>query len=794
MAVIENQDPLKPSLDPDRGLSMQTSQNFLDPVDGEEPASQFNDAELLSFLGEAKRLSRTYQQMAVMGDWERSQSAYRSEHGQGSKYTKDQYKNRAKYFKPKTRAAVRKNLTATANALFSSSDVMSCEAENDGDQKQRANAALIKEVINARFNSKARRSGVPWFQIALGARLDTQIMGVCCSKQTWRYRCITKKVPSQEEQPIVIDGVPLLDPDAGEPMMQVVDTETEVRDVIEDHPLITLIPAEMVLLDPSTPWIDPAQTSPTLIVQWPMHIDDVKSMMKDDEKNPTPWRTVTDEALQGAFYSETEIMGLKSAREGSTPKVNRQTSQFGGNRNEIVEVWECFFRRDDVDYHCWSLKQNALLSDAVPVDEVYPAHRGSRPYVVGSDQLESHVLYPESHVASWRQSQDEINDFSNLRMDATRQSVFPTAKVKAGKNIDYKAVQRRDGQGIILVREQDDVMWDRPPGPPSSVYQEVNLLSNDFDEIAGIFSQNSVQSNRQLNETVGGMQLISANANATSEFDLRCFITTWAEPVLSQIVFLEQYYEDDATLLAVSGEKAKLFEKFGLDQITDELLESQVQMTINVGIGASDPMQQLAKFRTVIQMAMPMLQLAMQQGKAEMNFEEIFAEIFGKAGYRNGADRFIKLTQEGQQQIPPEKVQEMMKAMQQLQQENQQLKQGAQGKQMEVAAKAQTDKMQIAAKSKADWNAALLDFLKSTEVAKINAGQANDAAMLDAVIEGILHLAGTAPAQAALQAPMQTPQQPTQAPQIPPQLLEAPMSMGGGQQSPMQPQAPMMGQ
>jgi hypothetical protein len=686
MPIIENRDPTEPTLDPDRGLTpMPTSQDFLEPVDGDDEPSQFNDIEVLNFLGEAKRLSRSYQQMAVMGDWAQSQAAYRSEHSSGSKYNKDQYKNRAKYFKPKTRAAVRKNLTATANAFFSSQDVMSCEAENDGDVKQRANAALIKEIINARFTSKTKRTGVPWFQIVQGARTDAQIMGVCVTKQTWRYKCVTRTEIVQEERPIVIGDMPMID-ETGQPMMEVVDVEQTVKDVTEDKPVITLLPAEMVLLDPSTHWIEPAQNSPTLIVIWPMHIDDVRAMM-NEEKTTTPWRDLTDEQLRQGYYSESEIMGIKSARDGNTPQPNRQTSKIGGNRNEIVEVRECFFRRDDVDYHCWAVTDKHLLSDVTPTDEVYPAHRGSRPYVIGTDALEPHVLYPESHVAAWKQAQDEINDFSNLRMDATRQSAYPTAKVKAGKNIDYKAVQRRDGQGIILVREQDDVMWDRPPGAPGGVHQEVNLLSNDFDELAGIFSQNSVQSNRQIGDTVGGMQLISANANATSELDLRCFVETWAEPVLSQIVYLEQYYEDDATLIAVSGEKAKLFEKFGVDAVTDEMLESQIQLSLNIGIGASDPMQQLAKFKTVFDIAAPMLQLAMKEGRAKINYEEIFSEIFGKGGYRNGADRFISIS-EGEEQIPPEAVAEMKQMLEALQAENAKLKEQA-------AIKMQTEQMKL---------------------------------------------------------------------------------------------------
>lgn len=799
MPILENADPLEARLDPDTGLRMGSAQN--DTAHADKPnATGFVDAELLSFLADTKRLSRSYQTTAVLASWEASHAAYRSQHPAGSKYSKDQYKNRAKYFKPKTRSAVRKNLTATANALFSSQDVMSVSAQDDGNPIQLANAALVKELINSRFTSKAPKNGVPWFQIAIGARFDTQVTGVVCSKQTWNYKAKKRTKATQTEQPIPdAYGQPMIDQATGQPMVQVVQGTEETTDVIFDKPEITLIPGEMVLLDPSAPWINPAQSSPTLIVVWPMHVDDVKAMMAED-KNSTPWRDIPDATLAASYYSETEVLGIKQARDGSAQPIRQHSSgAFGGSRSEIVEVWECMFRRDDTEYHCWSLKGQALLSDAVAIEEVYPAHRGARPYVIGSDALEPHVLYPESHVASWKHSQDEINDFSNLRMDASRQAVFPVAKVKAGKNIDYKAVQRRDGQGIILVREPDDVTWDRPPGPPPNVHEEVNLLSNDFDELAGIFSQGSVQSNRQIGDTVGGMQLISANANATSEFDLRCFLDTWAEPVLSQIVSLIQYYEDDATLIAVAGEKAKLFQKFQIDAVTDEMLESQISIEINVGIGNSDPMQQLAKFKTVFEIAAPIIQMAKQEGKAELQYEEIFSEIFGKAGYRNGGARFIKMNPEGKPAIPPEAVDQLKKALEQAQQQIQQLTGQVKSKAGEIQSNQQIKAAELASQHESrqaelkqtgdnQMHIAMLGFLKDTIIKRMELGTDTDSSMLDAKIEAILglmqqgadiHVAGLpeAPPAGASSPPVP---QPTQAPPQPPAPppMAAPMPAG----------------
>jgi hypothetical protein len=562
----------------------------------------------------------------------------------------------------------------------------------------------MKELIDQRFNNKTLKSGVPWFWTAIGARLQAQISGVVCSKQTWSYKCIERPITLQNERPLLDPyGQPYVDQETGEPILEMVEEDGIEKDVRVDRPDITLIPAEMVLMDPNTSWPNPVQQSPTLIVQHPMHVDAVKAMMKD-EKGFTPWREVQDEELRQGYFSEAELLGVKAAREGSPAQtaMNRANSRFGGLGNEIVDVWDCFFRRDGIDYQCWTIRNRVMLSDPIPVEEAHPALTGQRPYVLGTDSLEVFKLYPESHVHAWRQTQDEINDFANLTMDGTRLSVYPTAKVVAGRNIDYKAVQRRDAQGLVLVKEPNDVTWDRPTANTQGSDRMVQLLSNDFDELAGIFSQNSVESNRHVGDTVGGMQLIAGSANATSEFDLRVFVETWAEQVLSQIVMLEQYYEDDETLLAISGNKAKLFQRHGVDHVTDELLESQVTMSLNIGVGGSDPMQALIKFKGLFDILMPMLGLAMKEGKAEIVYEEIFNEVFAKGGFKNGAERFIKMKEGGQQQIPPEMVQQLMGKLQELQAEIKELRAGHQAKLQQTQLHEQGETQRTAMKTAGD--------------------------------------------------------------------------------------------
>ena len=695
MPVDINRDPTEPTLGDTYSAIRGEDYGFApdEPELADEQDQQegidLSDTEILSYLGTAKRRARNYQQIAVMQQWEESEAAFRSQHHGRSKYSKAHYKNRSKYFKPKTRSAVFKNLLATHVALFSSADVMATEASDEMNDMQRANAALMKELLNQRLNNKTMRSGVPWLQIVLGARQQTQTMGMCASKAYWSYKARNRIQEREVDQPVLgRDGAPVIEFRTGQPMMQKAIVQDTVVDVIEDKPVVDLFPVEMLLFNPAASWIDPVATSPDLIVQCPMFADDVRSMMAGENKTSTPWRTmVTDDQLAQACFSENELMGLRQAREGDGAKESQTgNSEGSGSRigklsGRVIDVWENFIRRDGVDYHCWSLRDRTLLSDPVPVEEIYPAFRGQRPYKVGTDMIEAFVVYPESDVHSWQQQQQELNDLTNLRMDATRKSVYPTALVKAGKNIDLKAVQRQDSQNLVLIRDDGDVAYDRPPGPAPSAYQEMNYLNVDFDELAGQFSTGSVQTNRSLNETVGGMSMLSQNANAISEFKLALFINTWVEPVLSQLVMLEQYYEDDETLIAIAGKKAKLWQRFGIDAVTDEILESQVTVSINAGGGSSDPIARLMKFKAAGEISAPILAMGQQSGRIDIQFDEWLNEIWTLAGYKNGAERFIKVKDDQQQSVPADKVKAAMDAaqsqIQELRAENERLKAGS---------------------------------------------------------------------------------------------------------------------
>jgi hypothetical protein len=154
--------------------------------------------------------------------------------------------------------------------------------------------------------------------------------------------------------------------------------------------------------------------------------------------------------------------------------------------------------------------------------------------------------------------------------------------------------------------------------------------------VAGAFSPSTVQTNRQLNETVGGLKLLNANTNQVSAYQLRTFVETWAEPVLEQLSLLERAYETDDVILALAGAKAELVKKFGIKAITDDLLSMDITMNISIsGVGNVSPQEQINNFIR----AMEALRRCSSDGTLEkygLDVHEVIAELFGKLGHKDG--------------------------------------------------------------------------------------------------------------------------------------------------------------
>lgn len=578
----------------------------------------------LQIAKDAYGASTTYVDANYRKKWEDNLRMFQSRHPSDSKYNTEAYKHRSKIFRPKSRSVVRKNEAAAAAAFFSNIDVISTDAIDQGNPMQVASAAVMKEILNYRLQKT-----IPWFQILIGGFQDAQTVGVVCSFQYWKY----KQKKTKQSQPVMDEqGQPLVGMD-GQPVTQ----EVEVPEIKEDKPCIELIPVENIRIDPGADWLDPIASSPYVIRLVPMYVVDLKSMMdRDDPKTGAPkWKNLDDGQIRSA--TENKFDSTRQVREGKredSKDSNQPISDF-----EIVWVHENFVRKDDEEHCYYTLGTEFLLTEPKPLSEVY--FHGERPMTMGVCILETHKIYPEGVIGLGEQLQRETNEVANQRLDNVKLVLNKRFIVKRGSQTDLKSLVRNvPGSVTLATNPESDVKEMEFNDVTQSSYAEQDRINVDYDELVGNFSTSSVQTNRKLNETVGGMGLIAQGANQLTEYTIRTFTETWVEKVLRQLVKLEQYYETDEVVLAIAADRAQLFQRFNMNKVTDELLKQELTLRVNVGMGATDPSQKLNRFAGALR-TYGEISMMVSQGMQGVNMEEAGKEIFGLAGYQDGK-RFLQ--------------------------------------------------------------------------------------------------------------------------------------------------------
>jgi hypothetical protein len=141
------------------------------------------------------------------------------------------------------------------------------------------------------------------------------------------------------------------------------------------------------------------------------------------------------------------------------------------------------------------------------------------------------------------------------------------------------------------------------------------------------------------------------------DYGIRVFLETWVEPVLRQFVRLIQMYETDEVILALAAEQAQVFQKFGSKEIPDTLLQQELTVNVDVGMGNTDPMRRVERllFGVTNSLSIP--------GMAErVKASAIADEIFSTLGYRDSTrfflndEEFEELQKANPKQDPPEIV------------------------------------------------------------------------------------------------------------------------------------------
>lgn len=596
----------------------------------EEEVVLNEDAVWLQRAKEAYSASTDYMESSVLNQWDKNIDNFRSRGGnkEGAK--------KQKMFRPKTRSAIRSHEAALATALFSSNDLISVEPSDKDNQVQALSAKLNQALLQHRLDKT-----IMWFMTVIGAYQDTLNYGVAISKTYWKYE--TKE--SDDFEPAFDDAGNLIRDEDG-----VILGTKAAPDVVIDEPVIDLIAPENFRFDPNADWRNPIKDSPYLIEQIPMYAGDVLERMESEEDGKTgspEWHSYSLSQILAAGDDTTENKQTRQSREGDREDP-KDTSKY----NEFTPVWVHFniYRESGVDMAYYTLGTTLMLSDPVPLTEIYKQGRDA--YTLGVSTIEAHRNYPSALNELGSNIQGEINTLADQRYDNVRLVLNKRYFIKRQGNVDLPALaNNRPGGGIFVDNPTEDVRVVDTPDVTSSSYAEQDRLNQDMDELMGTFSTSTVQSNRAMNETVGGMNLMATGANASQEYIMRTFIETWVEPVLRTLAKLEQYYETDQVIMGVAANKAGIPKETAQDPvIMDQLIQQDLNITVNVGLGNTNPQQKMQKLMMAVNTTAGMPELA-----AKTNWPIVAKEIWAFAGYGDG-DRFVvpEDVEEVDQAPPPE--------------------------------------------------------------------------------------------------------------------------------------------
>lgn len=601
-------------------------------------------------------------------NWNADLRAFRSEHPEGSKYLSDAFKNRSKGFNPKTRTFIRKNEAAAASALFSNFDVINIDPVDSDDLLSVANSKIGKELMQYRLTKT-----IPWFKLSMASFQEAMTLGVVASYQYWEFQGEQKEV----EIPDAMD-------EEGNPAKQTITVP------LVDKPCIELRPLENLRFSPSADWLDPLNTTPYFIDMIPMYVDQVRAMGKkiDDKTGEPKWKLLKEEEIRIGLCDGTDSTRIQR----NESKTDRYDEPQPISEFDTVWVHRNFVKTEGKTYVYYTLSTHYMLSQPVPVEEVYPhLERGKLPYTFGICVIEAHQPAPGGLARLAAPQQQEANEIRNERRDNVKLVLNKRWKVARGKQVDLDALLRNVPGGVVMMNDTNlDVQEINWPDVTQSSYVEEDRINMALDDLVGNFSGSTRQANTAMNDTLGGAKMGQQSESLMQEYVLRTWIETWCEPTLQQLLALEQYYESDPVVLALAGKKAQLWRKFGINQVSDELLRKQLTLTINVGMGATSPDGRLRKFLAATEMAIKVT----AESPPGFNAPEAVKEIYSLAGMRDGA-RFF-----GGGQHP-----QMAKAMQMIQQLQTELKTRSQETQVKAqleSAKIQSDQQVNAAKIQVD--------------------------------------------------------------------------------------------
>ena len=627
-------------------------------TDNEDGKNQSSRTWLIQRAREIYTNSTDYLDANITTIWETSLAHFNNEHASTSRFRRNNYK-RSNVFRPKTRANIKNQEANLAAAAFSTKDLVDIQPKVKSDQAQIISARITKSLLEHRLSTKMK-----WFLTVMGAYQDTKNYGVCISHQYWRYAEDTDIVPAFDD-----DNNPVVEYDSlTKEMVPMGKKRTIVRD---DSLHCDNIAPENFRFDPMCDWRDPISSSPYLIYLQPMYANEVSEMMEavDPKTNKPTWQKYTLAEILATRRQDYDR--TRQAREGRH-RIDPADEQHG---NGYTTVWAHMniirLNGDDMVY--WTLGTELLLTKPEKLINLYPhLLAGERPFALGFANIETHKNYPAGDNELATPLQLEINEVANQRLDNVKLALNKRYYVRRGAQVDLDALMRNvSGGGVMMNDPEKDVKTVDTKDVTASSYREQELLSKEMDEIVGGFDPTKGQQQGQQQASNGQTEQAAGSAGAVQDYTIRIFMETWMEPALRQMVSLIQMYETDETLLTIAAEEAELFVRYGKDEVTDTLLQQELNVVVNVGIGNTDPVKRVEK------LIFGVTKSAELPGMVErMKAPVIADEIFGAMGYKDSSrffmndEEFAEESEGKEEEIPPE-IQAKMRELDIREQDNQ---------------------------------------------------------------------------------------------------------------------------
>lgn len=558
---------------------------------------------------DAFKRSTTYADNNYRKGWEDGLRLFSSRHPKESKYNSEAYKFRSQIFRPKTRSVIRKHEATAALALFSNPDVLNLQPIDTDNQQQAISSNICKELLQYRLTNP--KKGIPWFITSIGAFQDAMTVGLCASFQYWDYETRPKMVTKQAE---IMPGV-------------VIPLQIEEEVPVVDKPCCELISIQRLHFDPAAKWDDVVGTSPYIILEMPMYLQDVLDKMETSSKGGEPWKKLDEKTLLRARATDNDpVQQARDNKRENPDTVTSSVSDF-----DIIQVHLNFIKSGGELYAFYSLKDLELLTEPKPLEELFPI--GEIPLTVGFCILETHQAMPKGLAQLSGQLQQEANEIANQRLDNVKFVLNKRWIVRRGSQVDVEGILRNVPGGVTMASDvEKDVREVNWTDVTASSFQEQDRLNADFDDLSGGgLNSSSVMTNRRMNETVGGMKMMNQGANMLTEYTFRVWVETWMEPTLRQLIKLEQKYESDDVVLAIAAKRAGAWEHYQQNPDLDKLLDQELVLTVNVGMGATDPE---ARFQRFLQASGAYAQIV-AQAPPDLNLPEVRKELFGLAGFKD---------------------------------------------------------------------------------------------------------------------------------------------------------------